>query len=309
MSAEGPPPRQDSGQWTCYEPVSPGYFETLEIQVLKGRPFTDRDSGSSPPIAIISQSVAQRFFPGQDPIGKMINIGIWETDEFERRQVVGVVADVRWTVNRPKSSAVYYPYSQLPAQFHWLRGDEWLAVTFLVRSTTDPSTLVQVMNRVVPEVARDVVTSNAETVGDTRWFRSQMMQFSTWLLVVFAGTALALAAVGVFGVMSYEVAGRTHEIGIRMALGAHSRDVLRLILRNGLLMTSIGVAIGLGSSLALARFLESRLGELRATEVKPTDPATLAAVCLLLSLVTLLACFIPARRAARMNPITSLRHE
>ena len=309
MSAEGPRPRQDSGQWTCYEPVSPGYFETLEIPVLRGRPFTDQDSGSSPPIAIISQSAAQRLLPGQDPIGKTINIGIWETDEFDRRQVVGVVADIRWHLTDRTRSAVYYPYSQLPAQFHWLYGDELLRVTFLVRSAGDPAVLLRVMDRVVPEVAKDVVTTAAETADNTRRSTTQRSRFFTLLLVVFAGTALALAAVGAFGVMSYDVARRTHEIGIRMALGAHSRDVLRLILRNGFLMASVGLAIGLGSSLALARFLESRLGELGATEVKPTDPATLAAVCLLLSLVTLLACFIPARRAARMNPITSLRHE
>jgi putative ABC transport system permease protein len=293
----------------CYEPVSPGYFGMLEIPVLKGRVFTDRDSIGSPPIAIISQSIAQRYFPGQDPLGKMINIGIWESDDFERRQVVGVVADVRWSVNRPQHSAVYYPYSQLPAQFHWRYGDEQLSVTFLVRSSADPATLVHVMERAVPEVARDVVISLTQTVDYTRWYASQRSRFFTWLLTAFAGTALALAAVGVFGVMSYAVTRRTHEMGIRMALGAHPRDVLRLILRNGLLMSSIGLVIGLGSSLALARFLESRLGELGATEVKPTDPSTLAAVSLLLAVVALLACYLPARRATRVNPMVILRHE
>jgi predicted permease len=309
MSTEGPPPRQDSGQAPCYEPVSPGYFGMLEIPVLKGRDFSDRDSGSTPPIAIISQSLAQRFFPGQDPIGKTINIGIWENDDFERRQVVGVVADIRWHVNDRTRSAVYHPYAQLPAQFRWLYGDERLQVTFLVLSAADPAALVRAMDRVVPAVARDVVISAAETVDNTRRFTSRMSRFFTWLLVAFAGSALALAVVGVFGVMSYDVARRTHEMGIRMALGASPRDVLWLILRNGLLMTSIGLTIGLWSSLALARFLEGRLGELGATEVKPTDPATLAAVCLLLAFVASLACYIPARRAARMNPLASLRYE
>jgi predicted permease len=309
MSAKGSPPLQDSGQRACYEPVSPSYFGMLEIPVLKGRVFTDRDSGSSPPIAIISQRVAQRYFPGQDPIGKMINIGISESDDFERRQVVGVVADVRWSVNRPRHSAVYYPYSQLPAQFHWLYGDEQLSVTFLVRSATDPATLVHVMDRVVPEVARDVVIFPAETVDYTRWFQSQNSRFFTWLLAAFAGTALALAAVGVFGVMSYTVTRRRHEMGIRMALGARPRDVLRLILRNGFLITSSGLAIGLVSSLALARFLKSRLGELDVNEVKPTDPSTLAVVSLLLAAVALLACYIPARKVTRINPMVTLRHE
>jgi predicted permease len=309
MSAEGPPPRRDYGEMGCYEPVSPGYFGMLEIPVLKGRVFTEGDSSGSPPIAIISQSIAQRFFPGQDPIGKMINIGIWESDDFERRQVVGVVADVRWNVNRPDHCAVYYPYSQLPAQFHWQYAGEQLSVTFLVRSVTDPETLVRVMDRAVPEVARDVVISPAETVDYTRWFQSQRSRFFTWLLAAFAGTALALAAVGVFGVMSYAVTRRTHEMGIRMALGARPRDVLRLTLRNGLLMTSIGLAIGLGSSLALARFLENRLSDFGLTEVKPTDPSTLAAVSLILAVVALLACYLPARKAIRVNPMVTLRHE
>ncbi len=247
MSAEGPPQRQDIGQAPCYEPVSPGYFGMLGIPVLKGRVFTDQDCGGSPPIAIISQSAAQRFFPGQDPIGKMIYLGIWESDEFERRQVVGVVADVRWTVNEPTHSALYYPYPQLPAKFHWRSAEEQLLLTFLVRSATDPAPLVRVMARVVPEVARDVLISAAETVDHTRWSKSQDSRFITWLFVAFAGTALALAAVGVFGVMSYDVTRRTHEIGIRMAIGAHPGDVLRLILRTGIRMTLIGLAIGLAA--------------------------------------------------------------
>ena len=180
---------------------------------------------------------------------------------------------------------------------------------FLARSAANPAALPRIMDRLVPEVTRDVVISTTETVDGTRRSASRSSRFFTWLLATFAGTALLLAAVGIFGVMSYEVAGRTHEIGIRMALGANPGDVLRLILRNGILMTSVGLAIGLGSSLALARFLESRLGELGATEVQPTDPATLAAVCLLLAFVALLACYIPARRAARMDPTTSLRYE
>jgi predicted permease len=309
MSAEGPPPRQDYGPATCCEPVSPGYFGMLGIPVLKGRVFTERDSGSSPPVAIISQSAAQHFFPSQDPIGKMIYLGIWESEEFERRQVVGVVTDVRWTVYEPTRSALYYPYSQLPARFHWRFAEEQLDVKFLVCSGTDPAALVRVMDRVVPEVARDVLISAAETVDHTRWSKSQDSRFVTWLFVAFAGTALTLAAVGVFGVMSYDVTRRTHEMGIRMALGAHSRNVIGLILRNGLIMTLIGLGIGLGSSLALARFLESRLGELQMTELKATDPPTLTAVCLVLALAALLACYIPARRAARMNPLTSLRYE
>jgi putative ABC transport system permease protein len=239
----------------------------------------------------------------------MINIGIWESDDFERRQVVGMVADRRWGVNNPTHSAVYYPYSQLPAQFHWRYFDERVSMVFLVRSVADPAALVRVMDSAVSEVARDAVISLTETADNSRRSSSQMSRFYTWLLVAFAGTALALAAIGVFGVMSYEVARRTHEIGIRMALGAHPGDVLRFVMRTGIGMTLIGLAIGLAGALGLMRLLQNRLSDFYVYEVKATDPASLAAVCLVLVLVALLACYIPARRAARMNPITSLRYE
>ncbi len=309
MSAEGPPKYQDVEHLICYEPVNQGYFRMMEIPMLEGRDFTDWDSTSSPPIAIISQSVAQRFFPGQDPVGKMINIGYEDSNDFERRQVVAVVADVCWYAGNPRESAVYYPYSQRPPQFATTYQGERLWVTFLMRSKADPTSLVRAMERVASEVARDTLIRASETVADTRWRISATMRFYTSLLAAFAGTALVLAAVGVFGVMAYEVARRTHDIGIRMAVGARPRDVLLLVLRNGLVMTSIGLVIGLGSSLALARILQSRLVELGTYEVKSTDPLTLAAVCLVLALAALLACYIPARRAARMNPLTSLRYE
>jgi putative ABC transport system permease protein len=309
MSSAGPP-RRDSVQSACYEPVSLGYFGMLEIPVLKGRVFTEGDSSGSPPVAVISQSVVERYFPGQDPIGKMINIGSSESNDFERRQVVGVVGDIQWAVNWPIHSAVYYPYSQMPVQFPSMEGEyERLRVTFLVRSEVNPATLVRVMDRVVPEVARNVAISESETVDSIRRVRSQWTRFYTWLLVAFTATALALAAVGMFGVMSYEASQRTHEMGIRMALGARSRDVLRLILRNGILMTSVGMAIGLGTSLALGRFLESRLGEFSASEVKPMDLSTLAVVSILLAVVALLACYLPARRATKVVSMAVLRHE
>ena len=168
---------------------------------------------------------------------------------------------------------------------------------------------ITVMDRVVSEVARDVIIWPTETVDYTRWDQSQRSRFFTWLLTAFAGTALALAAVGVFGVLSYTVTRRRHEMGIRMALGARSRDAVRLILRNGILMTSIGLAIGLAISLALARFLESRLSDFGFTEVKPTDLSTLATVSLVLALVALFVSYLPARRATKIEPMVALRDE
>jgi predicted permease len=309
VSAEGPP-RRDYEPRICFEPVSPGYFQMLEIPVLKGRVFTEGDSRNSPPVAIISQSIAPQYFPGHDPIGKMIYIGIWETDEYERRQVVGVVGDVRWNMRDPMHWAVYYPFSQLAGQFHHQYAEEQLSTTFLVRSQTDPARLAPSMERAVWEVTKDVVIGATWTVSYTRWARVDFIRFFTWLLAVFAGTALVLAAVGVFGVMSYAVSRRTHEIGIRMALGAHPRDVLRLILRTGISMTLIGLAIGLGGAITLVRLMGNELSSnIAINEVKPTDPATLAVVCLLLAVVALLACYIPARRATKVAPMAALRWE
>ncbi|MBP1597918.1 MAG: efflux pump, inner rane subunit [Acidobacteria bacterium] len=162
------------------------------------------------------------------------------------------------------------------------------------------------MKRAALEVAKDITVSEAQTIEDIRSQTARWSEFDAWLLVAFAATALALAAVGAYGVTSYLVAQCTHEIGVRIALGADYGDVLWLVLKRGLYMTSIGSLIGLVSSLVLARFFVS---EFRLNEVGSSDPATLVAVCLLLTLVALLACYIPARRAARMNPLTSLRYE
>jgi putative ABC transport system permease protein len=166
------------------------------------------------------------------------------------------------------------------------------------------------MERAVSEVARDVVIGATWTADYTRWWRAQGTRFFTWLLALFAGIALVLAAIGVFGVMSYAVTRRTHEIGIRMALGADRHAVLRLILGSGIRLTLIGLAIGLGAAMALIRFLGSKLSwTVSLNEIKPTDPATLAVVCLLLAVVALLACYIPARRATKVDPMVALRYE
>jgi ABC-type antimicrobial peptide transport system permease subunit len=166
------------------------------------------------------------------------------------------------------------------------------------------------MERAVSEVTKDVLISVTWTADHTRSQRSQRSRFFTWLLTAFAGTALVLAAIGVFGVMSYAVTRRTHEIGIRMALGADRLAVLRLILVSGIRLTLIGLAIGLGAAIALVRFLGSKLSwSVSLNEVKPTDPATLVVVSLLLAVVALLACYLPARRAAKIDPMAALRCE
>jgi putative ABC transport system permease protein len=281
----------------------------LQIPLLKGRYFTEQDSKGSIPVAIINESLAQRYFPGKDPVGKTLNIGLWEFEDIERREIVGVVANARQNVVRPPLPAVYYPYSQLPAVFRFGYGGEHLFATFLVRSAIDPSNFKIVMKQAALGVARDIMVEEAQTVADLRSRSTRYPRFYTWLLATFAGTALVLASVGLFGVVSYSVTQRTHEVGIRMALGAQAGHVLQLILRSGFLMTSIGMILGLGSTLGLARFLQAWIFEAGMSEVKPTEPAVLLAVSLFFAFVSFLASYIPARRATKLDPMVTLRHE
>jgi putative ABC transport system permease protein len=284
--------------------VSPGFFEMLEIPVVRGRAFTEWDGVNAPNVAVISEGVAQRYFPNEDAVGKLVTLGRWQFDEFDRREIVGVVADVRQVPHREPFASVYLPHSQLPRLFHGAGGREYYMVTFVVRTAGDPASLDPAMRELVSEVASDIPVLGVETIEDIRSDSTRWSRFYTWLLTTFAGLAVVLAAVGVFGVISYSVTRRTHEIGIRMALGADRHDVLRLVMRQALVMTSMGLVIGLGGAYGLTRFLESQLHE-----VEPTDPVTFAVVAVILAAVALLASLLPARRATRVNPIQALHHE
>jgi putative ABC transport system permease protein len=309
IGREGPP-RRDDDEGACYEPVGAGYFRTLEIPLFRGRVFNDGDSRSSPHVAVISQSVARRYFQGQNPIGGMINIGHWESDDFDRRQVVGVVGDVRWSMYAQLRSGVYYPYSQLAHAFPEQEVDDHLHAVFLVRSASDSSNLTRSMERAVAEVAKDVVILTTWTAENTRWRQTRDTRFYTFLLALFAGTAVVLASVGVFGVTSYAVTQRTHELGIRMALGANPRDILWLILSRGARMVTAGLVIGLGVAAGLIHFVGSPLGWSRSlAEVKPMDPTAALGVAVLLAVTAMLACYVPARRATKVDPLLALRYE
>jgi putative ABC transport system permease protein len=300
-----PPPRGDDkdATWVCFQPVSPDYFRTLQIPLLKGRGFMERDNQSSPAVAVINETLARRYFPSEDPIGKLVRLGYMANEE-PPREIVGVVRDSRQILTRKPYPAVYGPYSQLPPGFKWDEMEERTVISFVVRSSTDPASLAPAMRRIVSEVARDAPVLDIRTIDDLRQETLQWEQFYTWLLAVFAGIAVVLAAVGVFGVTSYSIMRRTHEIGIRMALGGHLSDILKLVLKQGLILSFIGVAIGLVAAFGLTRLLASWL-----QEVKPTDPLTFAAVSLMLIAVALLACYIPARRATKVDPMVALRYE
>jgi predicted permease len=279
--------------------VSPDYFKALSIPLIKGRDFTDRDTSSSGRVAIISESLARSYFAGEEPIGKRVSVFNDGDGRPVWREVVGVVGDVRQadlaTQGRP---TLYAPYTQ--AQNLFLLG----SMTFVLRSTGDPSSLSALAQREIQSVDKDLPVARIKTMRERVFDSVSGQRFNALLLGVFGTLALVLAAIGIFGVMSYAVAQRTREIGIRMALGAQPGDVVELVTREGMLPALMGVVTGLGGAFVLTRFISSML-----FGIQRTDPLTFAGMALLLTTVALAACYLPARRAARVDPIVALRNE
>ncbi len=278
--------------------VSPGYFRTMGIRLLRGRDFTVRDNASAPGVVIVSQSVARRLWPGEDAIGKRV------TEENHPKPedwltIVGVVDDIRQTgLAKDPDPALYYPYLQVSRLF-------WLGrMSFAVRTASDPLRLATAMRAALREVDRDLPVQRLATMQDLILADAAEPRFQTRLLGAFSLLALILAAVGIYGVLAYSVTQRTHEIGIRMALGAETGDVLHMVLRRTLMLAGAGIALGAAGALAVTRVLAKFL-----FDVKPTDPVTFVAVAVLLACVALAAGLVPARRATRVDPMVALRYE
>ena len=275
--------------------VSPGYFDTMSIPLLAGRALTDQDTDTTPNIAVISETMARRFWPGEDPIGKRISIGRIRSDADWIR-VVGVVKDVRQVeLSTDPKPQMYFTYRQL---------DFFAPEDLVVKTDVDPASLAATVRKTVWEIDKDQPVSDIRTMQEILAESIARQRFSMLLLGLFAGVALLLAAVGIYGVMSYSVAQRTHEIGIRMALGAQATAVLKLAVGYGLKLVLAGVAIGLIAAFALTRLMSTLL-----FGVTATDPATFALISLLLVGVAALASYIPARRATKVDPIIALRYE
>jgi putative ABC transport system permease protein len=278
-----------------YCPASEGYFRVLGIPLLRGRLFDDRDTMDAAHVAVVSQTLAREEWAGQDPIGRRIEFGNMDGD-LRPLTIVGVVGDVRQeSLEEPSGPIVYVNYRQRPeATYNF---------SAVLRIATDPSAVISSARGVVRGLDPNVPPVFG-TLTEVSALSLKSRRFNLLLLGAFAGTALLLAVAGLYGVMVYSVARRTGELGTRIALGATPGNVLRLVLRQGLLTALIGVAIGIGGALVLTRTLRSFLFGL-----SPTDPLTFAAVVLLLMLVALLACYIPARRAAQVDPMEALRYE
>ncbi|HTQ58946.1 MAG TPA: ABC transporter permease [Candidatus Solibacter sp.] len=276
--------------------VSPGYVETLGIRLLRGRSFTEQDNENAPLAGVINAMVARRYFPHEDPVGKRFMFGHPSaTNPPKWYTIVGVVSDTKlYGLANPARLEVYVAYRQNPRN----------EMRLLVRSTADPAGLTSSIREAIHAIDKDqpvfAVATMKQLVSDS----VAMRRMTLVLLGLFSGLALILGAIGIYGVISYSVAQRTHEIGIRMALGAPRRDVFRLVVGQGLKLTGIGIAIGIVAAFGLARLMSSLL-----YGVSTADLETFAGVATLLALVALLACYVPARRAMQVDPMTALRYE
>lgn len=296
ISIEGrpdPPPGQELIVVTRI--ISPGYFETMSIPLLKGRQLTDQDTATTPNAVVISETMARRFWPGEDPIGKRIAAGRAQTPE-DWIQVVGVVKDVRqFELNAEPRPQMYLSYRQ--AGFFAPRD-------LVVKTDVDPASMAATVRKAVWDIDKDQPVSNIRTMEEILAGSIARQRFSMLLLAIFAGVALVLAGVGIYGVMSYSVAQRTREIGIRMALGAQTGAVLKLAVGYGMKLVIVGIIVGLIASFALTRVMSTLL-----FGVTATDPATFTLISLLLVAVAALASYIPARRATKVDPMIALRYE
>ena len=280
--------------------VNAAYFRTMGIRLLKGRGFTERDSAAAPKVVVINETMARRFWPGEDPIGQNISL---EDKPPVWREIVGVVADVRHSgLAREPGPEMYFAYQQGPEASVYYSPLTHLYL--MIRSEGDPMSLVNAVRAQILAVDRNQPVAYVRTMERVMADSVLPQRLSLLLIGIFAAVALALAAAGIYGVVSYTASRRTHEIGVRVAMGARSVDVLKLVLGQGLRLVTAGVLVGLVGALALTRVLERIL-----YGVKPSDPMTLAAVSLLLISVAIAASYIPARRAAKIDPVNALRYE
>jgi putative ABC transport system permease protein len=290
---EGRPFTPEESANSAYLVITPDYFRALQIPLAAGRTFTDHDNDNAPKVVIVNQSMARQLWPGESPVGKRISI--WRDEKFPR-EIVGVVGDTKASLDTEAGSQMYVPYAQ---------DANWGSLTLAIRTANnDPASLAPAVRNEIRSLDKTLPVYNVKTMDEVLAAsvadrRTSMLLFST-----FAVVAMLLSMIGIYGVTAYYVTQRTHEIGIRMALGAQLRDVMKLVLKRGLTLALIGVVAGVAGALALTRLLSTLL-----FGVTAVDAATFATVSLGLIAVAIVACYIPARRATKVDPLVALRYE
>jgi len=279
-----------------YRNVTPNYFRAMSIPIVQGRAFTDRDNASAPLAMIVNQALAEQNFPGESPIGKRIGFrGPASNQAPDWYEIVGVAANVRSLELREEPVAELY-FSSFQDPFE--------SMSLVIRSTVEPESIAGSIREAVAQIDRTVPVSNVETMKRVVSTSVTQPRFNLFLVGFFSVVALLLSAAGIYGVTAYTVAQRTHELGIRLALGAQVGDVLQMIMREGMTVIAVGVALGLAAAFGLLRLMKSLL-----FGVSETDPLTYVGITLVLMLVALIACYIPARRATKVDPLEALRYE
>jgi putative ABC transport system permease protein len=273
--------------------ISADYLRTMQIPLLSGRALSDRDTAETPKVMMVNETLARRYFPGEDPVGKRATVTVAPNFTAE---IIGVVGDVKHrNLESESGPEVYVSYLQVPTS----------SASIVIRTAAnDPTSILPAVRNVVGQLDKDLPVADVRTMSDLLSDSVASRRFNMFLLGSFAMVALLLAGVGIYGVMAYSVAQRTHEIGIRIALGAQARDVLKLVVGQGMYTAMIGVGIGLAGAFALTRVMASLL-----FGVSATDPIVFAGVALLLSFTALVACYIPARRATKVDALNALRSE
>ena len=287
---EPPPGRENEGR---YRVCSPSYFQTMGIAILKGRPFTEQDQAGAKPVIIVNETLARRYWPDGDALGKRMRL-YGPLDKAPWMEVVGIAQDVKHELNSPVTPDFYLPHKQ----------DAWNAMVLVARTAVDPASMAGPIRQQVLALDKDQPVYDVYTMNEVRAISVTLYTFGFAMIGIFATVALVLAAIGIYGVMAFAVTQRTQEIGIRMAMGARSADVLKLIVSDGMSLALMGIVAGLAGALAITRLMASLL-----FNVSPTDVVTFALVTAGLLLVALAACYLPARRATKVDPLVALRYE
>jgi putative ABC transport system permease protein len=288
--------------------VTPGYFTAMRLPIVRGRDITDADNATAPGVVIMNEQAARQYWPGEDPIGKRVSFDDDTTNTSTWLTIIGIAKDAKQDSWTDKATPEAYLAAFQSRDFLGISGSEasnhMNYITLVARTAGDPAAAASAMKEAAWSFDRNLAISQVATLDGAVSDANAQPRFEMMLLSIFAAVALVLAAVGIYGVISYSASRRTHEIGVRMSLGATRADVLLLVVRHGIWLALAGSLAGIAGALLLSRLMAGLL-----YGVKPTDPLTFAAVAAGLGLVAMLACYIPARRAMRIDPMAALRYE